>query len=165
VLVEYERITAQLYKNHSMDFIRCKSVGAVFKNTKPVVTPFVRKSSTLPSSNNGGADHLTKPMILDDVSDEKGTASDSSINLCALTPSEGFEGESKEDNSFEPPRIRRALSFYIMRDGTFEISRGKQRLQKDDSVSIITNPSVKRLSMQPDSVTIPSERSKDSGES
>jgi len=141
VLVDYERITAQLNKNHAMDFARCKSVSVVFKNTKPVVTPFVRKSHTLPSSSNGGAEILTKPIITDDVFDENGTASDSSTNLCALPGLEGFDiSRSKDDISFESPRIRKALSFYIMSEGTFEISRGKQKLPKNDSVSLIFKP-------------------------
>merc|ERR550534_2873944 len=42
VLAEYERISAQLLSNDLRDFTRCNSVSAVFKNTKPIVTPFVR---------------------------------------------------------------------------------------------------------------------------
>jgi len=163
VLVEYKRITAQLHSIHAMDFTRCKSVGAVFKNTKPVVIPFVMKSSKLPSRNNGGAEQLTTPVIPDDIFDEKGTASDSSVKLCALPGSERVDSGSN-DIGFESPRIRRALSFYTMRESMFEISRTKPKLQKDDSSTIVTNPSVTRLSIQLDLVTISSQRSTESGE-
>jgi len=157
VLDEYEHITAELRDNPAKDFILSKTTNAVFKNTRPVVTPFIWKSSTLPSSNEKSA----KPIISDDVFDEKGN-SESSVNLYSLPVLDGIDSRSKDDKGFESPSIRKSLSFY-MKEGLSEISRNKHKTRNVDSLSVTTSPSINRLSIQLDSVTIPRTRSKESG--
>jgi len=161
VLVEYERVTAQLRNNPAKDFIISKSANSVFKNTRPVVTPFIRKSSTLISSNTKGAKPLTKPIISDDIFDEKG-ASNSIVNLYAIPVVDGIDSRTKDDKGLESPSIRKSLSFY-MKEGTFEIFRNKYNTQQVDSLSVNTSPPTKRLSIQLDSVGISRPRSKESG--
>jgi len=160
VLVEYERITAHLRNNPVKDFIHSKTANVVFKKTSPVVTPFIWKSSTLPSSNKKGAKHIAKPIILDDVFDEKG-ASESSVNLYTFPVFDGIDDRSKDDKGFKSQSIRKSLSFY-MKGGMFEIFRSKHETQNVISPSVNTSPSTKRLSIQLDSVTIPRARSKES---
>jgi len=161
VLVEYERITAQLRNDPAENFILSKSANAVFKNTRPVMTPFIRKSSTLPSSNKKGAKHLAKPIISDDVFDEKG-ASESSANLDTLPLLDEINSRSKYDKGYESPSIRKSLSFH-MKEGMCEIFRNKHKTQNVDSLSVNTSLSTKRLSIKLNSVTIPRPRSKESG--
>jgi len=157
VVLEYER-TARLYNNRANDFTYCKNTNAVFNNTRPVVTPFTRKLSTLPPSNRIVAEHLVKSNILDDVFEKcalSENASESSVNLGTLPFLDGSEIRSKDDKSLKSPSVKKSLSFYF-NQGLFETDPNKQKIQNTNySLSIDTSSSVKRLSIQVNSVGIP----------
>lgn len=153
VLDEYERITAQLHNWSATDFTRCQTIKPVFKNTRPVVTPFVRKSSTL-SPNNKSLEHIAKPTISDDVFVEKSTAFRSKVNLSTLSGLEEVDSRSEDDKSRNSPDIGRGLSFY-KKDGKFQIYRSKRKLEKFGSRSTNTSTSAGRLSIQLGSNRLP----------
>jgi len=163
VLLEYERLTAQLQANRIEDFTHCKSNGMNFKNTTTVVTPFVRKSSRLPSNNKRCAEHIGKLIKTSDhIFDEKCPTSDlkSIVTLCDICGSEEVDNKSKDANGWESAK-NRALSFY-KKEGMFQIFPRDRKLQTIESPSIVSSSPIKKRSIQLKSITIPPELSKDS---
>jgi len=162
VLEEYERITAQLQNWSATDFTKCKTIKAVFKDTRPVVTPFVRKSFKLPGNNKRSTEPIVKTTIFDDVFDEKRTASGSMVNLSILSGIEEVDSRSKSDKRLNSLDIGKAL-WFNKKEGKFQISRNKQEMENMSSELTITSPSARRPPIQLGSNSIPRQLSSRSG--